>query len=58
MNGFVTFLIEAESKEDAKNRMSTVNRIDYAAEYCENDLGEDICLDNIDSSDFEIRIIK
>ena len=58
IQGYVTFLIEAKSEDDAKLQMSSINQIDYAAEYCWNDLGEMIRLDNIDSSDLEISIIR
>ena len=58
INGTVTFNIEADSQENAIQKMRNVSNIDYGADYCYDNLGEMIHIDDFDSFEVNINIVE
>jgi hypothetical protein len=57
IQGNVTFLIDAESQELANERMNNVDQIEFGADVCWDGKSM-LCIENIESSDLEISVIR
>ena len=56
--GITTFLVEADSQENAIQKMKSVSHIDYGADYCYDNSGEIIHIDDNDFSELNISVVE